>query len=307
MPNHALNPEDCYYFLEEQIHNPVPDSFELLPTLRVRFGNLLREEIVSVRLEYACEPYEIAVTSVDDQVTHKLIDAFIPENLRVVDLFEHSKLNRLLPVITAWIEALDRLDAAREFELFTPHALALIERISSDPVYMAEQNDNLGKAENAQAFYLALAQEMAKESAPAGYQKVEAAVRKIYKSRPGNGMVGDECETEWQELGAMLLDSEHMLLEVGIHQLQLTVAGEIEALSRSERLAIWLGHCGYIGDYVSDNSPDESFDLSDDSFTLEEIVESIARDLQREMVWDWEKKLSEMEDEWHNDEDETDV
>lgn len=307
MSNYSLNPEDYYYFLEQQIHNPVPESFELLPALRVRFGNLLREEIVSVRLEYASRPYEIAVTSVDDQVTHKLIDAFIPENLRVVELFEHSKLNRLLPVITAWIGALDRLDAAREFELFTPHALALIERVSSDPVYMAELNDSLEKTENAQAFYLALAREMAKESAAAIYQKAEAAVRKIYKSRPGNGMVGDECKTEWQELGAMLLEGDHMLLEIGIHQLQLAVAGEIEALSRSERLALWLVHCGYIGDYVSDHNPDNSFDLSDDSYTVEDIVESIARDLQREMVRDWENKLSEMEDDWQNDEAESDV
>lgn len=295
MPNYSLNPEDCYYFLEKQIRNPVAESFELLPTLRLRFGNLLREEIVSVRLEYACEPYEIAVTSVDDQVTHKLIDAFIPENLRFVELFEHTKLNQLLPVIMAWIGALDRLDAAREFELFTPHALALIERISVDPLYMAEQHDSLEKAENAQTFYLALAQTVAKESASASYQKVEAAVRKIYKSRPGNGMVGDECKTEWQELGAMLLEGDHMLLEIGIHQLQLTVAGEIEALSRSERLALWLGYCGYIGDYVSDNNPDNSFDLSDDSFTVEEIVESITRELRREMVWDWENKLVEIE------------
>jgi len=93
----------------------------------------------------------------------------------------------------------------------------------------------------------------------------------------------------------MLLEGDHMLLDMGIHQLQLTVAGEIDALSRSERLTLWLGHCGYIDDYVSDHNPDISFGLSDDSYTVEEIVESIARELQSEMVWDWEKKLSEME------------
>ncbi|MDD5462868.1 MAG: hypothetical protein PHG00_14770 [Methylococcales bacterium] len=304
MHNHTFHPDHFFYFLESQVNKLVPERLELLPGLRIRFSNLLRDEIVSVVLEFDGSHYVIAVAAVGEPLFYKPIDHYIPRHL--LDRSDPFEWQSLLSVAEKWVTALDGVDAAREFGLFTQHSLALIERISCNSAYVPEQEADLENAENARAFYLALTLDMTKEYAPAIEQKVQAAVRKIYKSRPANGMVGDECQTEWQELGAMVLDGTHLLLDMGIHQLQLTVACEIEALSRSDKLALWFSNCGYIEDYVSDNKPDDSFELSEDSYTFEEIVESIARNLQNDMVWDWEKRLSEIENALDSEEPDSD-
>lgn len=290
MPNYSLNPEDCYYFLEQQIHNPVPESFELLPALRVRFGNLLREDIVSVRLEYASGSYLIAVTSVGNELVRRQIDAFVPERLLKIDLFDPPKLNRLLPIIASWIEALDGIAAAREFELFTPHALAFIERVSSNLKDSAYES-----AQKSMQFNACLAKDMGMEFAPAILKKVEAVVRAEYQSNPANDMAGEYPQNEWQELGAMLYDSSHVLLNVGIEQLQGAIYSEIRALSDAEKLALWFGHCEELGEWLEGRTLEDDFNVLQDTDTFDRLRESLFDDLKYAMQRDWEKKLHEIE------------
>jgi hypothetical protein len=80
-------------------------------------------------------------------------------------------------------------------------------------------------------FYSKLALDMAEEFAPAIYNKIKAAVRSQYKTSPANGMVGEDCSTEWQEMGAMLFDGSHLLLDMGIQQLEFTVSNAIKSLA----------------------------------------------------------------------------
>jgi len=72
---------------------------------------------------------------------------------------------------------------------------------------------------------------MAEEFAPAIYNKIKAAVRSQYKTSPANGMVGEDCRTEWQEMGAMLFDGSHLLLDMGIQQLEFAVSNAIKSLA----------------------------------------------------------------------------
>jgi hypothetical protein len=292
MTEHNLNLEQCYRLIETQITTSSPERIEILPILRARFGNLLREEIVSVVLDYQRSSYWAVISWLGEGSNRMLLDPYLSNHIREVEQPFFPSTSLWMDVIGDWLVALDDYRAVRDFQLFTDQSLGLIERIGS----CADSEEGESKTEQVEkAFYLASAKDMAKKFAPDVYQKVEAAIRKKYKSSPGNGMVGDECETEWQELGAMLLEGTHLLLDVGIQQLQFVVAGEIEALSRPERLALWFSYCEYLDDYVSDHKPDDTFDLPEDSYAFEEIVESIARDLQNEMVLDWEKKLSEIE------------
>ena len=108
-------------------------------------------------------------------------------------------------------------------------------------------------------------------------------------------MMSEDCSTEWQEMGAMLFDGSHLLLDMGIQQLEFTVSNAIKKLSRAERLALWCKYGESITDFVHDAEPDESFDLPKDSDSYNGIVEAIAHSLQRNMMDDWEKKLREME------------
>jgi len=180
MPNHIINPDDWYYFLQEQLNRPVAESFELLPILRFRFGNLLREAIISVRLEYASGSYLIAITCVGNELIRLPIDAFVPERLLAFDLFDPPRLDRLLTIITAWIESLDTLAAAREFELFTPHALALMERVTTDLKESAYESE-----EKSMQFYLSLSQVMGREFSPAIRKKNRGDSSRAIQGQPG--------------------------------------------------------------------------------------------------------------------------
>lgn len=293
MPNHLCHPDDWFYFVESQVNKSLPERLELLPGLRARFGNLLRDEIVSVMLEFDERHYVVAITPIGESVVNRPIDHYIPPQL--LDRPDPFEWQSLLPVAHEWVLALDGVDAAHEFGLFTRQALALIERVGDASADRVELQTTLEKAEIARIFYLATARKLAKESAGSIRERIATNVRNKYCARPGNNMVGEECETEWQELGAMLLDGTHQLLEIGIDQLKMTIVEEVKTLSPVDRLALWFESCGYIDDFVSDNSAHESFDLMKDSETLEEIVELIASDLRREMVWDWENKLVEIE------------
>ena len=292
-----IDANQWFSLVESQVNKKTPERLELILGLRARFGHLLRESIVSVMLEFDGQQYDyvIRVAALGEALSSQAITHHLPDYLLNKD--DPFEWQSLLPIAEYWINSLDNVDVACESELFTQQSLALIGRVSNHLTDLSE----LEKAEKAQAFFLSIAQEMANEYAPAIREKVETAVRKKYQSRPGNNMIGDECETEWQELGAMLLDGTHLLLETGIHQLRMTISSEIAKLRRQDRLALWLDHCEYIADFVSDHTPDDTFDLMQDSYALEEIVESITSDLQTAMVWDWENQLSERDNYFEQD------
>lgn len=279
------------YFVENQVNNSHPEHLELLPALRARFGNLLRDELVSVRLEFKGD-YVVTITAVGEALTHKPIDHFLSANMKShINPFEwQSWLN----MTWAWVEALDEIKAAHEFNLFTHHGLALIDRISSHSAYFAEQEAALQLAQAAQDFYLNSAHQLANQLVPTVRDKVVKAVRKTYHTNPANDMFSNQCETEWQELGAMLLDGTHFLLEMGVDQLEMTVRNKIKALSPAERTALWFDCCENIVEVAENHTPDDSFDLMQDYETLEEIVKSIADDLMSAMTKDWEKRLIEI-------------
>lgn len=289
MSEHDLNLEQCYRLVEAQMTTPSPERIEVLPILRARFGNLLREEIVSAVLEYQRTSYWVVISWLGEAPNRILLDPFLSSHVRQLESPELPSIYLWMDAIGDWLVALDDYRVAPEFHLFTDKALGLVERIGS--CANSQQDAQSPADEEKKAFYLNLSSDMAKEFAPGICRKVEAAIKAQYKSSPANGMVGDECSNEWQEMGAMLFDDTHLLLETGIHQLQLSIAQAIKTLTRAERLALWCRYC----EYIDDLELDSSFDLLDDRDTFDEIVETLASNLQNDMVWDWEKKLSEME------------
>jgi hypothetical protein len=289
MPEHNLNLEQCFRLIEAQITAASLERIEVLPILRARFGNLLREEIVSVMMEYQRSSYWIVISWLGEAPNRILLDPYLSSHVLELESPDLPSTYLWMDVIGDWLVALDDYRVVPEFHLLTDQALGLIERIGS--CANLQQEDQAQAEEEKKAFYLNLASEMANEFAAGICKKVEAAVRTQYKSSPANGMVGDECSNEWQEMGAMLFDGTHLLLDMGIHQLQLAIASSIKTLTRAERLAIWCRYC----EYIVDLDLEPSFDLLDDHDTFDEIVETLARNLQNDMVWDWENKLSEME------------
>jgi hypothetical protein len=162
-------------------------------------------------------------------------------------------------------------------------------------------------AKNAMDFQLSLAQDMAAEFAPVIRKKVESKVRAEYQSNPANDMASDQCQNEWQELGAMLFDGSHLLLEVGIRQLQYAVLRTIGALSYPEQLSLWFYYCENPNECLDGRELGDSFDVLTDTDTFDPLIKSISESLQSSMRRDWENKLSEMESDFLSDEEGLDV
>lgn len=286
--------------LENQTNPDLHNRLELLPSLRARFGNLLREDIVSVGLVSVGDSHVVLVSALGHPVINKAIDH---------SMFRHLLCGRLpfdwqnaVTIAYEWVNALDDFETAHYFQLFSPHALALLERISNNSTYLFEQEESLDRAKNAMQFQLSLAQDMAAEFAPAILKKVEAAVRVEYQSNPSNGMAGEYPENEWQELGAMLYDGSHLLLNVGIEQLQSAVYSEIWGLSQAEKLALWFGHCEELEESLDGHTLDDDFNVLQDTDTFDRLRESICDDLKYAMQRDWEKRLREIENAIRDDE-----
>ena len=165
-----------------------------------------------------------------------------------------------------------------------------------------ELTDSLEKKRAEKNFYCSLAMSMAGALAPAVYAKIVSQVTAEYKFRPDSGMGAEECTNEWQELGCMLSDGTHLLLEMGLDQLRCVVHRSIKALSRQDCLALWCHYGEETQDFVNDAESGESFDLTDDSDNFDRIIENIVSSLTTTMVHDWEYKLANMENNSEDDE-----
>lgn len=108
-------------------------------------------------------------------------------------------------------------------------------------------------------------------------------------------MAGEDPENEWQELGAMLYDGSHVLLEAGLEQLRGAVYSEIKALSTPEKLALWFGLCEILEECLGGRTLEDDFNVLQDTDTFDPLLESICDDLQSAMQSDWEKRLREIE------------
>lgn len=295
MPNHDFCTEEWFYCLESQTNPKLPNRLELLPGLRARFGNLLREDIVSVALVSDGKTNLVVIAALGQPLITLPIDHHLPADL--LNWLETSDLRNLLPVAGEWVNALDGFETAREFGLFTPHALALIERVSSNLQESAYES-----AQKAMQFYASLARNVGKEFSPAIRKKIESSVRTEYKANPANDMAGEYPENEWQELGSMLYEGSHVLLQMGIDQLRDVVYRKISALSQGEKLAWWFGHCEELGEWLEGRALNDNFNVLQDTDTFDALLDSICDDLQSAMQSDWEKRLREIE----NDETESD-
>ncbi len=306
MSEHNFHQDEWLYLIKNQINSSFPERIEILPVLRARFGNLLHEEIASVTLEYRHSSYWILILRMDEPTDPIKIDSYV--SITILEHSEQSPIDRLMDVICEWVTVLDDYRAARDFEvLFTHHAFELIERVGN--MVSSEQDDELQKEQSEKTFYSDLTLEMAEELAPAINKKIQAIVRSHYKTSPAFDMVSEDCSNEWQEMGAMLFDGSHLLLDTGISQLERSVSNAIRKLSRAERLALWCKYGDSIDDvieeFVCNQEPGDSFDLTNDRDNLDLIVTMITQDLQDEMTADWEKQLSEIENDETDDEDET--
>ncbi len=302
MSENYFHQDEWMYLLENQLNSSFPERIEILPVLRARFGNLLHEEIVSVTLEYKHSSYWLLISRMDEPTDMVNIDCYV--SINILEHSGQSSINRLIDVICEWVTVLDDYRAARNFEvLFTHHAFELIERVGN--MVSSEQDDELQKEQTEKTFYSDLTLEMAEELAPAINKKIQAVVRSQYKMSPAFDMVSEDCSNEWQEMGAMLFDGSHQLLDTGINQLKYSVSNAIKKLSRAERLALWCKYGDSIDDVVEEffcnQESGDSFDLPNDRDNLELIVTMITQDLQYEMTADWEKQLSEMENDKTDD------
>ena len=291
-------------FLDRQEYSKSQLCLELLPILRMRYGNLLRETLISISIEYK-HGYQITIEEIAEPRRNISIDRYINNNQSTSLLIEEIKqlefddIKRLKKAACALIKILDYYSVASELDIFTAHTLAFIERADieqADSFFeRLEEHELIMERKNAERdFYSVLAMTLAKELASEIHQKVESIVSAQYKSNPAFDLEDEKCITEWDELGATLFNNSNVLLEVGVEQLRSVISQSIKILERSERLALWCEYGTSHKDFVENTEPDEDFDLLDDIDSFNEIIESLFQNITSSMVNDWQDKVMDM-------------
>ncbi len=287
-------------FLDKQEYSKYQHCLELLPILRMRYGNLLRETLISISIEYK-HGYQVTIEEIAEPRRNISIDRYINNNqstsllIKEINQLEFDDIKSLKKAACALIKILDYYSVACELDIFTSHTLAFIERAGIEQTdsfveRLEEYEQTLEKKNSEIDFYSVLAKTLAKESAFEIHKKVESIVGAQYKSNPDFNLESEKCNTEWDELGAMLFNNSNELLDVGIEQLKIVISQSIKQLSRSERLALWCEYGTSHKDFVEDTEPDEDFDLLDDRDSFNEIIESLFQSITSSMVNEWEDK-----------------
>ena len=96
--------DEWFYFIENQAIASIGERLELFSGLRARYGNLLREEIISVVLEYKELSYWIHIIATDAPENTLLIDSYVPRN--ILEQAGMPDIRNLLEVAHHWVSLL---------------------------------------------------------------------------------------------------------------------------------------------------------------------------------------------------------
>lgn len=256
-----------WLYLHEKIgkqHWPL----ELLPLLRVRYGGLLKDSILSVSIQSenaALGEYGLQVTDMADGV-----------NASVRFSTEHHEI---VPVVAGFLERCDDLGFAHSLGLFDDKSLAIMARLSR----CQDVEDELEKLQGVAGHYLRCARLLARHIVRT--TNLEAATVALLKSSPATGIADDEARanTRWDELVAGSA-SDSILSELWNNEVSSAVDEVFENQQPfAVQLAFWMDSDSLsqeIENCESDGAPDryEDFglrDLCDTHLITQEIANNV--------------------------------
>ncbi len=272
------------------IHPLEPGEFDLTHILRARYGNLLNDNIASVRL-YADHRHIVLVIIEAGNTAPVIIDfANTLINEKTFNEHSHRNLNELFfrdnapeaPSCNAnqkdrqaWFERMfsnllwlfDSNITAKYLPVFSPHYLALLERIQLN--YDAEEDllYTETRLENTVAFYKDCVESLATPLQKQAINKVLTTLATTMKNQEASGILNDDdLKTYWDEMGVLVNQgSDNTLYDMLRNHLEADVYYAIKDLSEAEQFALW-----FFSDEV--NSDLERWFMSDyENVTLDNI------------------------------------
>lgn len=275
-------------------------EFDLTPILRARYGNLLSDDIVSVRL-YAERRNVVLIISETGNTNEVIVDF---SNTRVEekhgltgldDLFflaapdapqrdanqeeRRDWFNRMLSSLL-WL--FDSNKTAKYFPIFTTHYLALLERIQLNHDAALDLIDTETRLENTEAFYKNCVEAMAEPLQKQAINKVLVTLATKMKHQEASGIINDDLKTYWDEMGVIAdQGSDNGLYDMLCNELEADVYYAIKELSEGEQFALW-----FLGDEVNSDLA-RWFDNDFEGVTLEGIKKDfseISKDIRDELL-----------------------
>jgi hypothetical protein len=277
-----------------------PGEFELTPILRARYGNLLRDNIVSVRLFAEGHNLLFIITEVGN--TEKVIVDFartgverrgnmigldelffrdVPEApARQADLEERQAwFNRILSSLL-WL--FDSAETARYIPVFTKHYHAMLERIQLNDNAAQDLLYTENRLENTVTFYKECLETLAAPLHKVTRENLISKLAKRMKKQEATGILSDSLNTYWDEIGVIVNQgSDNVLYETLCNELFSEAYHAIKKLSEAEQFALW-----FFGEEVDGNLSRWFMD-DFEGVTMDNIQKdfsTIARDIRDELL-----------------------
>jgi hypothetical protein len=275
-------------------------EFEITPILRARYGNLLRDNIVSVRLFAEGRTllfiiYEVgniekvivdfAFTGVDRKGGLIRLDELFFQDApdapaRDAALEERQAwFNRMLSSLL-WL--FDSAETARYIPVFTIHYLAMLERIQLNDNAAQELIYTENRLENTAAFYKDCLETLAAPLHKAARENLISKLAKRMKKQEATGILSESLNSYWDEIGVMANQgSDNLLYDTLCHELDSETYDAIQDLSEAEQFALW-----FFGEEVDGNLSRWFMD-DFEGVTMDNIKKdfsTIARDIRDELL-----------------------
>lgn len=288
IPRNIISLDEWIHYIDSFISPIQPGEFEITSILRARYGNLLREGIVSIRL--FAEYYNVTLIVTEAGNTDKVVVDFattlIEKQADSREFDDKSYLDGLFfkgapcdapernapwEERKAWFQKMlpsllwlfDSNDAAKHLHIFTPHYLALLERVQTNNNYLGELIFVEERLENAVTFYenciYTLAEPIQKKTSE---QLVSMLANKM-KNQEATGILNGDLKTYWDEVCIIVNQgSDNMLYEELSNEIHCDVYYAIKSLPEAEQFALWFfgeeveGNLAnyFMGDYEKDVS-----------------------------------------------------
>lgn len=278
-------------------------AVNVLPALRVRYGNLLNEQLLSadIVLNNSEEVLGGQVSHAELVATRRADIAFFFTVAGVNDgepvLWDTSGPCQALPRSLAAAELMDFVEAladvhlAQASVLLSGHAQSLLmsqarSKQAFDQLAWELENE-LGKA----AFYQAAFETLVQADKTPTLETIYNTLKGAYRLRSALGTGSQDATSYWLEMGEIADEgSMHILGTLVQSEIEGDVRAALQALPEAEQLVLWQEHGAISGFFAGDYASATGARLLDDSDCMDEIVGKVYRWLMSSALDDWHNR-----------------
>lgn len=289
-----------------QRHPAAPLAVNLLPALRVRYGNLLNAQLLSAEIVLN-NPDEMLDAGMSHPELALACRADISFVLAVADIDEGEPVpwdshapGQTLPRsldsadLMDFVQALADVERVQESVLFSAHAQSLLISQAMSRQALDQLEWELESAQGKAAFYQAAFETVVQADKTPTLETVYKNLKGAYQLRSALGTGSQDATSYWLELGEIADEgSSHILGSLAQSEIENDVRTALQALPEAEQLVLWQEHEGIGGFFAGDYGSAAGARLSHDSDCTDEIVGKVCRWLMGSALDDWHNRAKE--------------